>query len=320
MFQRPSTPPRWLQAAALACFLLAIANCPPTQNSQADRVLILLGKSYEQYQQVASAFSESWKSATGTEPVQLAFPSSRAKKNQLLDSKPSLVVGLGEIPTVWALGREEDFRLGFAMVVAPERMEGFAKLLSTRSRKLSGVSIEICPQRQLKLLLTVMPNVKRIGVLTQAVPLREQVSKLDSICEERGLDLIHIEVSALSELPSKLSDLLNQVDLIWSLPDPAIFQSESAQHIISQCAERKVPLLGLSTNFVKAGATISFDPDYQEVGQLLARQCLIPVDEHSANLTMAAPRTIVVSINERSFRALGLKSELDLPGVRISRF
>jgi ABC-type uncharacterized transport system substrate-binding protein len=299
---------------------VACACCLSAQDPAADRPLILLGKSYPQYQQVASAFGEEWKTATGGEPIVISFPTLEARKKQLLTSRPKIVVGVGEIPTMWALGREEEFRLAFTMVVAPERLEGFAKLLSTKNRVLTGVSIEIAPEKQLELLLAIMPNLKRIGVLTHTAALRENVSKLTGLCETKGLQTIHVEVSALAELPAKLSELLAHVDLVWSLPDPAVFQSELAQHIIAQCAERRVPLLGLSATFVKSGATISFDPDYAEVGQLLAKQCLVASDKQSTSLTIVSTQTIVVSINERSFRALNLTAELDSPRVRIIRF
>jgi putative ABC transport system substrate-binding protein len=317
--QRTTTPVR-IVALATLCVTVVSPCRLPAQDAQADRVLILLGKSYPQYQQVAAGFTEVWKAETGNEPTLVVFPTNEKKKNQLLSSQPTLVVGLGEVPTVWALGRDEEFRLAFSMVVAPQRLEGFAKLLSTKSRRLAGISIEVDPEKQLDLLLTVMPGLKRIGVLTNSVALRPNVSKLAGICEKRGLELNHVELPVLSELPAKLSDLLGRVELVWSLPDPAIFHSESAQHIITQCSERKVPLVGLSATFVKSGATISFDPDYHEVGQLLANQCLIRAAGQAGSLTVASPQTIVVSINERSFRALSLKAELVDSAVRLQRY
>jgi putative ABC transport system substrate-binding protein len=220
---------------------------------------------------------------------------------------------------MWALGREEDFRLAFTLVVAPERLDGFARLLSTRSRKLIGVSIEIPPDKQLELLLRIVPDLRRIGVLTNGIALRSSVAKLKELCDRSGIQLAHAEVPNLSDFPARLQEILDDVDLVWSLPDPGVCQSEVSQRIITLCAERKVPLLGISSTFVKSGAAISFDPDYHEVGQLLARQCRM-ADELPDGLTIVAPQTIVVSINDRLSQVLKLATELDMPEVRISRF
>src|SRR5262245_3726155 len=276
-----------LRAFLWCCLQLVLACRAIAQDSSCERPLILVGKPYPQYQEVAAAFSERWKESTGQEPTVISFPAQESAKKQLLTtSRPTLVVGLGEVPTVWALGREESFRLAFTMVVAPERLQGFAKMLSTKPRSLSGGSIEVAPEKQLDMLLAMMPGISRIGVVTSSTAFRDNVAKLQRLCAARNVELIHLEVPALADIPVKLKGLLTQVQLMWSLPDPRVYQSELAQYIIAQCADRQVPLVGLSANFVKSGATISFDPDYHEIGQLLAKQCLVPVEGELGRLTI----------------------------------
>jgi ABC-type uncharacterized transport system substrate-binding protein len=308
---------RAMRRCVAALLLAMLAGHKPAESA---RVLVLLGKSHPQYVEVAHAFGEEWKSATGVEPQAIPFPKDDAERRQLLRPRPALIVGLGEAPTVWALGREEDFPLGFSMVVAPERLDGLAKMLSTKKRAMCGVSIEIPEERQLDVVQKLMPQLKRIGMISTAVAMRDSVARMRSVCERRSIELIHVELASLAELPAKLTDLLGQVDLLWSLPDPEVFQPPLAQHIISECAQKNVALLGLSATFVRAGATLSFDPDYREVGKLLAQQCSRAKANPRHDVPVEHPKRIVLSINVRSFESLNLVSEFEMANVVVSKY
>ena len=303
--------------AALLCMLGVRA-----WSEEPRQPLVLLGKSYPQYQQVSSAFTQEWKAATGTEPKLVGFPSDETQQRQLLNGQPPLVVALGEGPTNWCLHQQGAFQLAFTMVVQPERMKDASEQSPVRSRKVTAVSIDVPVQEQVKVLLSVMPRLKRVGVVTCDHGLRESVAELRRVCESNHLQLIHVELSSVSELPSKLTQLLAQIDLLWSMPDAEVFQPELARHIIRQCTERSVPLLGLSSTFVKTGATISFERDYSEVGRLLARSALERLAQTDSGplWQLESPQRIIVIINQRSSETLGLKKEINLPQVSVTLY
>ena len=300
---------------ALALFLPLLVG----QAGGRERVLVLLGKSYPQYQQAATAFASEWKRKGSAEAVVLPFPSNESEQSELAGRKPDLVVGLGEAPTTWALGRPERFTVGFTMVVEPERMESYRGDSPVKQRPLVGVSVEVPWEEQVSVVAKMIPTVKRVGVMTQDPALREEVGRLRQACEKHQLELAHVELAAISDLPNKLNELLGEVHLLWTVPDAQVLQPQLAQYMIGQCAARRVPLLGLSSTFVRAGATLSLERDYQEVGELLAQRCL-EVREGAAKLTVHSPRRIVVSVNQRAFQTLGLQIELQLPNVTVSRY
>jgi hypothetical protein len=285
-----------------------------------ERVVVLLGKSYPQYQQVAAAFSQEWKESRGVEPEVLAFPADPAQREQLLSRRPTLVVGLGEHPTAWALDRNESFDLAFTLVVGPERLTAARKPPPSANGRLIGVSIEVPDEKQLEILLRVFPNLKRIGVVTHDRSLDERVAHLQNLCAKHQLTLVHKRLASMTELPAKLGELFGQADLLWSLPDSEVFQPQLARYVIVQCAERNTPLVGLSATFVKSGATISFDPDYQEVGRLLARQCLTRAGDSPTDLPVASPQRIVVSINQRAFDALKLTKDFQATNATVVKY
>jgi len=298
---------------ALANIAQAPAPAPP---------LVLVGKPYPQYQQVSAAIAQEWKQATGIEPLVATFPESEPERQLLLRRRPGLVMCLGETPATWAVQRQEPFPLAFTMIVDPQRLRETRDESAVSTRKLHGVSIDVSAEEQVAILKKMLPTVRRIGVMTQDTSLRDTVAAVRQACEKHGLQLVHAEIAGISELPAKFEQLLGEVDMVWSLPDPNIFQPQLARHIIGQCAARGIPLLGLSASFVKAGATISFERDYHEIGRMLARQCLHdsagpgPV----ATWKVEVPSQIVVSINLRSFDALNLKSSIEDYRVRIAKY
>lgn len=309
-------------ARTLALLLLVLlALVSPAPGASPAPVLVLSGKLYPQYQQLASAFSREWQQLTGAPATALNFPREKSKQDQLLNRRPALIVGLGEAPTAWALKQQHDFPVAFTLVLAPERLRAFRETSPVKFRKLVGVAIEVSYDEQLKALVRLMPALKRIGVLTQTPELRADVKVLRAACGRRKIHLVHAELSSSSELPAKLGKLLSQTNLIWSLPDPRVYQPQFARYIIGQCVRRNIPLLGLSSAFVKAGATLSFERDYREIGKLLARRALLVVSDPNSSVdwVLESPERMVLSVNQRSFQALNLKIDLDIPKVSIVR-
>ena len=265
--------------------------------------VILLGKPYPQYQQVASAFAEEWKKSTGKEPTAIAFPIDEAQQRQIHPGRSGIVVALGEAPAAWAIRQPTEFTLAFTMVVGPDRLKPMREQSSMKSRQMIGVSIEVPVADQLGVLRQLIPNVRRIGILTQDPAVRAEVAALRRACEERTLQLVHTELASSEDLPNKLDQLLWQVDLLWSVADSNVMQPQFARHIIGQCASRGIPLVGLSATFVKAGAALSFERDYREIGQMLARRCLHDVasTEASEDWWVESPPRMILSVNQRVF-------------------
>jgi putative ABC transport system substrate-binding protein len=285
-------------------------------------VLVLVGKPYPQYEQASSAFSQEWKKSTGRDPSVAAFPNEESAQDGLLGGRPSVVVCLGEAPTTWAVRQPENFVLSFSMVVGPERIKELRETSPIKERDLTGISIEVPIDEQLAIVVQLMPRLKRVGLITQDPALRENVVAIRLACEKNKLELVHTELSETSELPEKLDLLLGQVDLLWSIPDSNVCQPQLAQHIIGQSAARGVPLLGLSATFVKAGATFSFERDYREIGQLLAQHYLRrgePSDVDS-NWLVKSPQGVVLSVNQRSFEALGLSMKDAGAKVQVAKY
>src|ERR1044071_4831421 len=81
-----------------------------------------------------------------------------------------------------------------------------------------------------------------------------------------GLDLVAVPIDSPNKVPKELRKLENSVDAFWSVADSTIFSSGSMEFILLHMLRNRIPFMGLSSAFVKAGALMALDVDYKEVG------------------------------------------------------
>ena len=111
----------------------------------------------------------------------------------------------------------------------------------------------------------------------------------------------------MQELPAALEAMSHQIDVLWSLTDAVVISPQTAQPILLFCFRNKIPLVGLSSTWVKAGALYSLDWDYGDIGrqtgELVQR---IVQGAKPAELPAAMPRKLTYAINIKSAEQLGL--------------
>jgi ABC-type uncharacterized transport system substrate-binding protein len=92
---------------------------------------------------------------------------------------------------------------------------------------------------------------------------------------------------------------------LLALPDPVVFNSQTAANILTAAYRRQVPLTGFSPAYVKAGALLALYSTPAQVGTRggeLLRQAMTgrPL------LPPQSPREFVVAVNQNVARSLGL--------------
>jgi hypothetical protein len=183
--------------------------------------------------------------------------------------------------------------------LAFERMADPARL---RAGSLSAVFLDQPPSRQLELIRLALPAVHNIGVLVGAES-KGHLPGLEKAARERGLELVVAPV-AQGGLFEALQTVLPDAGVLLALPDPTVFNSQTAANILMAAYRRQVPLVGFSPAYVKAGALLALYSTPAQVGtrggemlrHALAAKVLPPPQW---------PREFVVSVNEDVARSLG---------------
>jgi ABC-type uncharacterized transport system substrate-binding protein len=171
-----------------------------------------------------------------------------------------------------------------------------------RAGTLTAVFLDQPPVRQLDLIRLALPEARNLGMLVGAES-RAHVIAFDKAAKERGIKLVTAQVEA-ELLFATLQAMLPEVDALLAVPDPAIFNSNTAANILMAAYRNQVPLVGFSPAYVKAGALLAVYSTPVQIGTRggeLLRQGLA-----GRNLPPPQwPGDFVVSVNQDVARSLG---------------
>ena len=184
-------------------------------------------------------------------------------------------------------------RLAFERLAAPARL---------RAGSLSAVFLDQPAARQLQLIRLALPAARKVGMLVGAES-KGHLPALEKAAKERGFEPVTSPV-AQDGLFAALQAVLPEVEVLLALPDPAVFNSQTAANILTAAYRRQVPLVGFSPAYVKAGALLALYSTPAQVGARggeVLRQALsgrgLPPPQW--------PREFTVSVNQDVARSLG---------------
>ncbi|MCE5265254.1 MAG: hypothetical protein LLG97_17205 [Deltaproteobacteria bacterium] len=169
-----------------------------------------------------------------------------------------------------------------------------------------GVSLDVAPATQFRILRQALPGVKRIGVLYDPSHNQAVIEEAKKAAAASGFNLLALPVSSLKDLPSALGQLERSGDLLWSLYDPTVYSPESAKYLLMQSLQREIPVVGFSPHFAKAGALLALYGDYRDMGRQAAIQALAAQSRGEGVIRWVNPRVVKIAVNEKVRRFLGV--------------
>lgn len=229
--------------------------------------------------------------------------------SEIRDRRPSLIVTLGSTATAMIHGEVKDRPVVFCMVLNPVA-SGFVRSMESSGNNLTGASLDIPARLQFEILKAVVPSVRRVGVLYNPQETGEVVGSAAKAAQEIGLELIGIPIDSGGKLQEALKDLgRRRIDVLWSVADSTVFSSDrSIEFLLRQTLEYRIPFMGLSPAFVKAGALLALSVDYRDVGVQCGEQAAqILAGQPPALLPITVPRRVTLYLNLNVAKALGVK-------------
>ena len=236
----------------------------------AQPVSLILTERAAAYEKVAQEIEAGLGSQVRSYDLHNSRQNDEAVEGQIKNQKPSLIIALGDKAAFMASERFTHIPILVGMVLELE-------VENLKRPGIEGVALQIPAQSVLTQLKLILPNLKRVGVLSSGQKYNSFRESIRSTGTGLGLQVSEMTVSEKSEIEKQLSQNLSGLDAVWLLPDPTIIDSESFLKIVSRVRESKKALVVYSENFVKAGALFSISPDYQATGQqmvLLAKKML----------------------------------------------
>jgi len=115
-----------------------------------------------------------------------------------------------------------------------------------------------------------------------------------------------VDLSKPEELLTAVRSLKGRVDLVVCLPDGTLYNSATVKPLILAALESHLPIVGFSQNFVRAGAALGVYPDFRDIGAQTAEIAQKQLAGQPAG-PVEGPRKLVVGVNQRVMRLLGLE-------------
>jgi putative ABC transport system substrate-binding protein len=179
---------------------------------------------------------------------------------------------------------------------------------------LTGVALDIPLETQFDWLKQFFPEAKTVGVIYNPVDNSEKISSARQAAKNKGFKLVAREVSDPKDLPDALDSLQNEINVLWGISDSKVLNSKTAKSILLFSFRNRIPFVGLSAAWVKAGAFYALDRDYADIG----RQCgemthKVLTGKAIDSIAAAEPQKVTYAVNLKATQ----KMKVDIPDALI---
>lgn len=231
---------------------------------------------------------------------------------KVISKKPDVVLTLGTRATRIAVQDIGAIPVVFSMVLEPVS-SGFVKSMNSPGSNLTGASMNIPIKVQFEALKSVVPGLKRVGVLYNTEENGVIIDKASTISKGMGLELIAIAVHSEKEVPRTMSNLGRRIDALWMVADKIVFSPASRQFILIHTLDNKIPFMGISSHFVESGALLALSCDYADIGRQSGQLVLKMLNgAQPRDLAVTVPEKIRLTINLKTAKRIGLNIPLQI--------
>ena len=142
--------------------------------------------------------------------------------------------------------------------------------LSDGGRRVASAIFRDQPfERQARLIRQAFPGARRVGVLL-GIEQGGLADELDEALRMQQLGLVHGTLGREERLIAPLENVLSGADLLLAVPDPRVFNRDTAQSLFLTSYRYRVPVLGYSRSLTRAGALLSLHSSPAQIGRQTA--------------------------------------------------
>ncbi|MBN1913126.1 MAG: hypothetical protein JW788_01860 [Candidatus Omnitrophica bacterium] len=210
---------------------------------------------------------------------------------------PVLILNLGTSSAKSAQTALKGFPMVFTMILNPWQNNIFPP----------GVCMDISFETKLEDVKKIITGMETVGTIYSQDSL-SKYEELAQACNKFGLRLAAKRINDQKDFPQALEDISSQVDLFIMLADPGIYHPKTVEYLLNFSLQKGFSVMGLSSGYTKAGALISYDCDYEDLGVQAAELVLkVLAKDPLAAGEIVRPRKVKTTLNLKVAQRLGLK-------------
>lgn len=288
-----------LLVATLAAAALALADDPPAG-------LILVSAHQPAYVRVAEEVSRVLAPDATLVRIDLDSPDGPTLARNALATKRGVVVAIGSRAAKLAREAVRGAPLVYAMVLDPASI-GLPEPGAASQGSITGVTMDVSPDREFELIREMLPVATRIGVLYDPAVSGDAVRRATTAAKAGGITLVGQAVRSEGDVLRAASLLAPQVDGLWALADPTVLTAANAKALILFSLRAQKPFFAMSEGFVRSGALAALAASPEDVGRRageLAARILSGTPARS--IPPEAPPRLSLFVNLSTAEHLGL--------------
>ncbi len=221
-------------------------------------------------------------------------------------SGPDLLIAIGSRTTKRLL--DAQLNLPILSVLMPRHLADSLHDLYPDKRNWSSLLIDQPVERHFHLITSIMGKHQQAGILLG--PYTDDMKpSLEKAARQTQHRISTQQVESSEQLMQSLNTLNDQSNVLLTLPDPVIFNQNTIRGILLSSYRNKLPIIGFSRAYVKAGAIAAV---YSQLGQISKQAVDIAHSFLSDNRFRQKnyyPKEFSVALNNKVARSLGINLE-----------
>jgi putative ABC transport system substrate-binding protein len=224
----------------------------------------------------------------------------KARKN-----KPDLILAIG-LDALAKVRSIRDVPIVYLMVLNPQSLVQDAV-------NITGVSLNIQPEKQLATLGQVLPQARKIGLLFDPDKSGTFVRRAQNVAAAMGIDLLTKNVHSSRAAAAALEGMKGKIDALWLLPDTTVVNPKTIDLLLLSAIEDRIPVFTFSGKYAEKGALLALEVDAAEAGRQageMANRITAGTDIH--DIGRADARGGVLTVNLIIAKKLGITINNDV--------
>ena len=160
--------------------------------------------------------------------------------------------------------------------------------------------------RSLYLIRKIIHPANRVGLLLSAQN-QGDLAALSKEAEISGLTLVTEFIEQENDIGRKLSQLLDNIDVLLALPDMMIYNRNTVSQILLSSYRKNIPVIGYSAAYVKAGALAAVYSSPEDIGNDIGLIVTQYLEQKKLPSGSSFPRFFSVSVNKKVGASLGIQ-------------
>ncbi|OGT20057.1 MAG: hypothetical protein A2V90_00515 [Gammaproteobacteria bacterium RBG_16_57_12] len=241
-------------------------------------------------------------------------PDGKAAIGQMNLQKVDLVFVLGSDALRAVRNSVSDVPILFSFVLDPETIIGSPE--QQYQLKIRGITMNVPPEEQLRMLTQIAPGHKRIGIIYDAAKSAQLAERTRVAAARLGLSVVEKTIAEKQQAIDAITEMSGKIDAFLMLPDTTFISKESFQYLLLFSFRNNVPIIGLSDKYARLGALFALTFDSEKLGKQageLATKMLAGTDTEKS--LYVDPQHFQFTINIKTARKLGIT----IPGDVLNR-